>query len=93
MLLTDKIVSVTDFRKDPMQGNKQDLLCVLKNSKPEFYCIDPVRLAELLRKEKKSDKVLTSLADSLLSMHEGGLINWAVMDTLLSKVRSMEYSV
>lgn len=53
MLLTDKIVSVTEFRKNPLQGNKQDLLCVLKNNKPEFYCIDPVRLQQLINAENK----------------------------------------
>lgn len=57
MLLTDKIVSVTEFRKNPMQGNKQDLLCVLKNSKPEFYCIDPVRLQQLIKAEKMLERI------------------------------------
>ena len=53
MLLSHSIVPVTDFRKHPFMKDGDDVMAVMKNNKPEYYCVSPLRLAQLLRAERE----------------------------------------
>ena len=53
MILTSEIISVTEFRKNPLQVADQKEVCILKNNQAAFYTISPDRMAELLAAENK----------------------------------------
>ena len=36
---------------------ENDIVCVMKNYKPAFYTVDPVRLDQLLRAEKRLKEI------------------------------------
>lgn len=52
MLLSNSIIAVTEFRKNPFMPDGVDVMAVMKNNKPEYYTITPERLAQLLDLEK-----------------------------------------
>lgn len=52
MLLSNSIIAITDFRKNPFMNEGEHLMAVMKNNKPEYYCISPIKLAYLLRLER-----------------------------------------
>lgn len=53
MLLSKSIVPVTDFRKHPFMKDGDHVMAVMKNNKPEYYCVSPLRLEQLLRAEEE----------------------------------------
>lgn len=57
MLLSNSIIAITDFRKNPFMNDGENLMAVMKNNKPEYYCISPLKLAQLLRAEKELNDI------------------------------------
>ena len=58
MLLSNSIIAVTEFRKNPFMLDGVDVMAVMKNNKPEYYTITPERLAQLLNSEAVSKKAI-----------------------------------
>ncbi len=87
-ILSANITNITELKKNPVELSKHKETCVLSNGKPCFYSVSPERMDELLKKERElnsKEKINSDLFNSIQSMQNNGLINWAVMDTLLSK--------
>ena len=87
--LTQNITNITELKKNPVELSKHNETCVLSNGKPCFYSVSPERMAELLNAEKQAlslSEMRSTLIQSLESMHDGGLINWAIKDTIFSKL-------
>lgn len=87
--LTQNITNITELKKNPVELSKHNETCVLSNGKPCFYSVSPERMAELLDAEKLAlelSEMRSTLIQSLESMHDGGLINWAIKDTIFSKL-------
>ena len=58
----------------------------IRNGKPYFYAVSPDRMLELLQ----ANEALKRVTRSIHSMHEGGQINWAVMDTLQNSIDNIQ---
>ena len=80
--LTPNITNITQHKKNPVELSKSPETCVLSNGKPCFYSVSPDRMLELLQ----AHEALKRVTRSIHSMHDGGLINWAVMDTLQNSI-------
>jgi len=63
MLLSNSIIAVTEFRKNPFMPSGVDIMAVMKNNKPEYYTITPERLAELLDAEIVRGKAVQYIID------------------------------
>lgn len=88
-ILSQNITNITELKKNPVELSKHNETCVLSNGKPCFYSVSPERMAELLNAEKQAlslSEMRSTLIQSLESMHDGGLINWAIKDTIFSKL-------
>lgn len=88
-ILSQNITNITELKKNPVELSKHNETCVLRNGKPCFYSVSPERMAELLNAEKQAlslSEMRSTLIQSLESMHDGGLINWAIKDTIFSKL-------
>lgn len=57
MLLTNSIIAITDFRKNPFMNEGEHLMAVMKNNKPEYYAVSPERLKKLLDDEAALNKI------------------------------------
>lgn len=55
MLNVDSIIAITDFRKNPFINSESKTMAVMKNNKPEYYCVSPGYYAELLKAEKENN--------------------------------------
>lgn len=85
-ILTANITNITELKKNPVELSKSKETCVLSNGKPCFYSVSPERMAELLQ----SYESLKRVKRSIHSMHDGGLINFAVMDTLQHSIDNIQ---
>ena len=88
-IYTPITTSITELKKNPIKASEHDIVCVLNRCKPAFYTVSPERMAELLNAEKQAlslSEMRSTLIQSLESMHDGGLINWAIKDTIFSKL-------
>lgn len=63
MLLSNSIVAVTEFRKNPFMPDGVDVMAVMKNNKPEYYTITPERLAQLLNAEIVGGKAIQHIIE------------------------------
>ena len=51
------VVSISSLQRTTKPIMENDIVCVMKNYKPAFYTIDPVRLDQLLRAEKQLKEI------------------------------------
>lgn len=84
--LTPNITNITEVKKNPVKLSTSSETCVLSNGKPCFYAVSQERMLELLQ----SYEALKRVTRSIHSMHEGGQINWAVMDTLQNSIDNIQ---
>lgn len=63
MLLSNSIIAVTEFRKNPFMPDGVDVMAVMKNNKPEYYTITPERLAQLLDAEIVRSKAIRHIIE------------------------------
>ena len=52
-LENDKILSISEFRKKPIIATNEKAMCILKDNRDAFYCLNRLRYAQLLRAEKR----------------------------------------
>lgn len=45
--------SISELKKNPIKVTHHDIVCVLNRCKPAFYCVDPVRMQQLIQAEKQ----------------------------------------
>jgi hypothetical protein len=45
--------SISELKKNPSKMTHYDIICVLNRCEPAFYCVDPVRMAQLIEAEEK----------------------------------------
>lgn len=57
-LESDKILSISEFRKKPIIASNEKAMCVLKDNKDVFYCLNRLRYAQLLLAEKELNKIM-----------------------------------
>lgn len=84
--LVSNITNITNLKKNPVELSKSAETCVLNNGIPCFYAVTPDRMLELLQ----AHEALKRVTRSIHSMHEGGLINWAVMDTFQNSIDNIQ---
>ena len=51
------VVPISSLQRTTKPMMENDIVCVMKNNEPAFYTIDPVRLDQLLRAEKKLKEI------------------------------------
>ena len=51
------VVPISSLQRTTKPMMENDIVCVMKNYKPAFYTIDPVRLDQLLRAEKQLKEI------------------------------------
>lgn len=44
--------SISELKKNPSKMTHYDIVCVLNRCEPSFYCVDPVRMAQLIEAEE-----------------------------------------
>lgn len=59
-LENEKILSISEFRKKPIIASNEKAMCILKDNKDVFYCLNRLRYAQLLRAEKELNKLVSS---------------------------------
>lgn len=84
--LVSNITNITNLKKNPVELSKSEETCVLNNGVPCFYAVTPDRMLELLQ----AHEALKRVKKSIHSMHDGGLIDWAVMDTLQNSIDNIQ---
>lgn len=57
-LENDKIISISEFRKKPIVASDEKAMCILKDNKDAFYCLNKLRYAQLLRIEKEFNEMI-----------------------------------
>lgn len=57
-LESDKILPISEFRKKPIVASNEKAMCILKDNKDVFYCLNRLRYAQLLRIEKEFNKMI-----------------------------------
>ena len=85
-------VNISSLQRTTKPLVENDVVCVMRQYEPAFYTVLPERMNVLLESESKANSAvekLNSLKKSIKSMHDGGLINWAVMDTLMGKLEDL----
>ena len=80
-------IGLAKFKLHPTKKAQENpITCVLAHNVEAFYTVTPERMRELLQ----AHEALKRVTRSIHSMHEGGLINWAVMDTLQNSIDNIQ---
>lgn len=57
-LESEKVLSISEFRKKPIIASNEKAMCILKDNKDVFYCLNRLRYAQLLRAENELNKIM-----------------------------------
>lgn len=52
--------SISELKKNPSKMTHHDIVCVLNRCEPVFYCVDPVRMAQLIEAEERLATIETT---------------------------------